>query len=305
MSTPLVHIDAGTFQKQLISVAETVAQKIKREAPALLPGVPHFASFNLHVLMRQAMHTYDLLFFLNADERREKDCQWRAAYSIVALPLVRNMIDCLYNITSILESPTQNGRWFLVSGFKKMLEAIDQDETRYRGRPDWDAWIDKARNGLELEIRKQGLSMTEIQSQPAWPTLGQYIRPRAGGILTAHQAFLKTFVHGPWREYSAMAHGGAEGLARVAVYYISDSLEHEQRDKLDEYFPRLLFMHLTRAAATLLCIVTELQAYFRFEGAKINERIRQVWEALRPAFEVKELYDERYGQLMRDRGVIP
>ena len=62
MNTPIVHIDAGTFQKQLIQLAETVAQKVKREAPGLLPGVPAFVSFDLHILTRQAMHTYDLFF---------------------------------------------------------------------------------------------------------------------------------------------------------------------------------------------------------------------------------------------------
>jgi hypothetical protein len=38
-------------------------------------------------------------------------------------------------------------------------------------------------------------------------------------------------------------------------------------------------------------------------GARINERIHEVWQALAPAFEVKELYDQRYGQLMRNKGI--
>jgi len=80
MNTQSVHIDAGKFQKQLIQLAETVAQKVKREASSLLPGVPAFVSFDLHILTRQAMHTYDLFFYLNADERREKDCYWRPAF---------------------------------------------------------------------------------------------------------------------------------------------------------------------------------------------------------------------------------
>ena len=148
MNTPLVHIDAGTFQKQLVQLAETVAQKVKREAPGLLPGVPAFVSFDLHILTRQAMHTYDLFFYLNADERREKDCYWRPAYSVVTLPLIRNMIDCLYNITSILQNPGANGRWFRMSGFKKMLDALDEDKARYSGRPEWDRWINKGRDFL-------------------------------------------------------------------------------------------------------------------------------------------------------------
>lgn len=64
-------------------------------------------------------------------------------------------------------------------------------------------------------------------------------------------------------------------------------------------------MHLLRSAAILLSIVTELQAYFRFDdsGARINERIYAMWNALMPVFEVKELYDERYAQLMQEKGI--
>jgi hypothetical protein len=96
-------IDASTFQKPLKQIAEVLAQKLKREAPKLL-AAPGFVAVDLHVLMRQAMYTYDLLFYLNADERRETDPYWRNVYTIVALPLVRNMIDCLYNVTAILRT---------------------------------------------------------------------------------------------------------------------------------------------------------------------------------------------------------
>jgi hypothetical protein len=111
-------IDAATFQRPLSQLAETLAQKAKREAPALL-SAPYFVSVDLHVLMRQAMNTYDLLFYVNADERRDNDC-WRPAYTMVMLPLIRSMIDCLYNVTAILQNPKENGSWFRKSGFRKV-----------------------------------------------------------------------------------------------------------------------------------------------------------------------------------------
>ena len=82
----LVHIDASTFQRPLETIAEVLAQKVKREAPKLL-SAPPFVAEDLHVLVRQAIYTYNLLFYLNADERRENDHYWRKAYSIVTLPL--------------------------------------------------------------------------------------------------------------------------------------------------------------------------------------------------------------------------
>ena len=62
---------------------------------------------------------------------------------------------------------------------------------------------------------------------------------------------------------------------------------------------------LTRASAILLCILTELQAFFRFDGARINERLHEVWNALMPAPEVKDLYDSRYAELMKRSGIEP
>src|SRR4051794_6457210 len=111
----LVHVDAVTFQKPLGLLAEVLAQKLNREGPKVIPA-PGYVAIDLFVLTRKAMRTYDLLFYLNADERRNKDAYWRNVYSISALPLVRTMIDSLYNITTILQAPAKNGAWFRKSG---------------------------------------------------------------------------------------------------------------------------------------------------------------------------------------------
>lgn len=282
-----------------------LAQKVKREAPKLL-AAPGYVAFDLHVLIRQAMYTYDLLFYVNADERREIDCYWRPAYTVVTLPLIRNMIDCLYNITAILQDPGQNGPRFRRYGIKKFLAGLDEDEVRYGGRPDWDEWVAKGRSWADFDARNNGLNMQEVLAEKEWPTLGKYIRSaQPGGTFTPHQIFLKTLVYGPWREYSAMAHGASEGLLRTAIFYISDSLPHDERPKLDDGHLRLMSTHLAQAAAILLCIVTELQAYFHFDGANIDERIHKMWNALIHAFVVKELYSDRYEQLMKDKGINP
>jgi hypothetical protein len=61
------------------------------------------------------------------------------------------------------------------------------------------------------------------------------------------------------------------------------------------------------SATYLPLTVTELQAYLRFDdsGARINERIHEVWNALMPTFTVKQLYDSRYRQLMEEKGINP
>ena len=102
-----------------------------------------------------------------------------------------------------------------------------------------------------------------------------------------------------------MAHGGFEGLMRVGMFFAAHSMPHEERPKIEDAHLKVFSSHIARAALMLLCIITELQAYFHFDddGARINERIHKMWDALMPVFEVKELYNERYCQLMQEKNM--
>jgi len=297
-------IDAATFQKPLLDLAETVALKVDREGTRFL-SAPGYVSLDLFVLMRQAAITVNLLFYINADERRESDPFWTPAYTFVTAPLVRSIIDCLYNITFILQNPRVNGAAFRKSGYKKALFNLNEDEKRYGGRPEWDAYIKEKGASIDMAMRVDGLTMSDVSERTTWKTLGGYVGDAPGGVLTPHQLFLKTFTYGIWRQYSAMVHGGFEGLMDTAVFYTRDAHKPEFKDKMDEHYPMQMSLHMSRAAALLLCIITEVQAHFSFDGANINRRIHNVWNALMPVFEIKELYDERYAQLMRDKHIDP
>ena len=74
-----------------------------------------FAAVDIYILVRQAQRSYDLFFYLNAEEHRAEP-GWRAVYTIVALPVIRSMIDCLYNITVMLEDPQTKPIEFRRSG---------------------------------------------------------------------------------------------------------------------------------------------------------------------------------------------
>ena len=296
-------IDASTFKRPLEDLAEVLAQKVKREGAVLLPS-PVPLPFTIHILVRQAKCTYNALFYINADERREKDPDWRDVYTIVTAPLVRSMIDCLYNITAILQDRRVKGPAFCKSGFKNTFRALDALERRYGGRPEWDDYIKDGREKTDFKMRGLNLTKAEVDAEKSWPTLGQYLSKKPGGKITPHQQFLETFTYGVWREYSALAHGAFEGLLDAGPYYTRDSQPHEDRPLIDASYSQVVFTHVARAAAILLCIVTELQAYFRFDGANINERTTKIWNTLMPVLGVKELYDERYSQLMKSKGMI-
>ncbi len=114
--------------------------------------------------MRYAQRTYDLFFYLNAEEHR-KDPSWRAHYTFVALPVVRTAIDCLYNITAILENPCSKSAEFRRSGYRLALEALEEDERRNCNSPDpsWVEWLRQRRENLELGIRRDGFKLDELR----------------------------------------------------------------------------------------------------------------------------------------------
>jgi hypothetical protein len=294
-----VTMDAGLFQEKLVKLAEVIAQKIRREAPGMIAG-PQYITADMHVMLRQSIYTYNLMFFLNAEDNPYRKDQ----YSVVAFPLIRGMIDCLYNITAILDNPAENGPRFRRSGLKHTFNALNEDEKKYGGTAEWDNWIKGRRQELQFLMRNDNIKMDEVLAESPWPTMGNYVkRLQPGGVTTAHQDFLKSFTYLAWREYSAMAHCTFEGLMLTGVFLIPDKFTHEQRPKIDEAHSRMVFLHISRVAAILLCIITEVQAHFKFDGANINERIHEMWDVLHPVAEIKELYADRYQRLMQEKNI--
>jgi hypothetical protein len=249
------------------------------------------------------------LFYLNADVRRQKDTDWHVEYGVSAMPLIRSLIDCLYNITLFLDNPAKAAE-YRKCGFKKVVDGLDAERDAHPGDQAWEAWRAERLPFVESYIVRCGFTVADVRAQGKWQTMGSYIGTKGpGGTLTPHQQFLGRFTHLQWKQYSALSHAGYEGFAGlldpapIGSYYMTDFLPHALRPKVEETYELHVSSHLGRAALLLLSIVTELQAYCKFEGHEINLRICQVWDALLPLYEAKELYDGRYEQLMTDKGI--
>ncbi len=299
----LIAIDAATFQEQLIKLSEVLTQKVKREGVGA--GVPEWVLHDLFVLMRLAQQCYLYLSYMNADERREGDVYWREQYSVLALSSIRTLIDCLYNVTVIVENPVVQGRNFRLGGMKKFLLNLEEEEARYGSRPEWQPHFQDRRRVLAAMFAQVGVSEAEVRTAKNWPTFGAYMRDCHGND-TPLQAFFRSLTIGSWSDYSALMHASFEGLLPNMAHFIADALPHESRPKLRVHFLPYITMHLCRAASILLCILTEVQVRFRYDQektARIDERLREVWTALIVAMEPREFYDKRYRALMIDAGI--
>lgn len=125
----IVRIDAKTFQDALGELAATTVQKVFREGPQHIAEPPYVAE-DIAMLVRYGASVYNLLNYLNADERRKGDCYWYVRYGVTAMSLVRSLIDCLYNVIAILEDPAEKAPR---SGLKKSLDDIDRTFNGTRG----------------------------------------------------------------------------------------------------------------------------------------------------------------------------
>jgi len=304
-----IPVNAKTFQEPLGKLGETIVQKLMREGKNHF-NAPASVSDDIAMMLRYSLSVYRLLFYLNADVRRQTDTDWSIRYGVTAMSLVRSLIDCLFNITLILQNPAEKGAAYRKSGMRKTLDDLKEDAQRYKGETEWESYVSQRRHVVERLVRMSGFTEDEVMKQPMWPTMGKYLKSMPpGGVLSEHQEFLKTFTYLGWRQYSALSHGAYEafmgtlGHVPVGSYYVEDFLPRESRPKVEDSYDVFVSTHIGRAALVLLCTITEIQAYAHFDGANINERICRIWKALEPLFEGKELYDGRYAKLMADRGI--
>jgi len=299
---PKTELDAKAFQYKLEELTNMVAYKVQREGESkgLKPG---FVTMDIYFQIRLANQIYNLFFYLNSDQRRREDCDWKVAYSVAILPLVRTMIDCLFNVTTILQDPPFFGQWFRQSGYRYFLEGLEQDEARYAGQPRWDTYIAKYRVMALFEIRRDGFDEAGVRAAQKWLTLSRYVEDTKHNFPPKHQAFLKKLTLGFWKEYSGISHATFNGLLPIALFLAPKDLPHEQRPNVDSASDGMISLHIARVSAILLCILTEAQASCGFDGARINQRLHEIWNVLVVIPEVKELYDERYAELMMQKGI--
>jgi hypothetical protein len=198
-TTAKVRVDAKSFQEPLAWLSETVFEKVFREG-VFHVGWPQYVAEDIAMMLRYSRSIYNLLFYLNADEHREDYLSWRMHYGVTAMSLVRSLIDCLYNITAILENPAERGAAYRKSGLRRTLNDLEEDRQVYAGQPKWEEWVDSRRGPVEMLIRKSGFTMDDVIKQPMWPTLGKYLSDvKAGVPMSPNQQFLKTFTHLEWR----------------------------------------------------------------------------------------------------------
>ncbi|UWZ82591.1 hypothetical protein [Occallatibacter riparius] len=289
----VVSIDATQFARQLSDLSMTLMHKVEREAPQ---NVPPSLVVDTGVILRQLNETYNLILFVNAEDTRFRQPGYRLPYSFVILPLVRTMIDGFYNCTALLDDPSRC-RTFRISGYYRVRETLLADEAAHGHDANWTSYLQATRTRLENGLRAESLTHADLDNKRnKWPLLGAYLESTPD---TAHKQMLRKLTLGFWKEYSSISHASFDGLASMVPFICPDKVKHDERELFDDVADRHIAMHIGRTAGVLLCLLTDIQHFFKFDGADIDGRLSKIWAAIIPMLEVRELFDFRYKDLLK------
>ena len=293
LGTSVKIIDASKFPVAVSNLARTVINKLEREGHTIA-GLPDNGA-EISLILRQVAHTYNLILFINADDNRFENYGYHSAYSFVSLPLVRTMIDGLYNCTAMLNDPL-SARRYKISGFFRMRETLQANEAAYADRPEWVEALKFQRRSYEEGLLINGIATIELDNtKNKWLLLGEYLK----GADTPHKQMLRKLTLGFWREYSSISHASFDGLTSIFPFIVGRELPAQLHDRLDEASERALAMQVFRAAGLLMCLVTEIQHFCHFQGASIDQRLADTWASMLEIYEIKELYELRYHSLLK------
>jgi hypothetical protein len=89
----------------------------------------------------------------------------------------------------------------------------------------------------------------------------------------------------------------------VAPHFAKDVGGVQMRSVVDSRYLQEMTFHVMRAATVVLCLLTEIQVYFRFNNPQIDPMLAYLWERMSGIYETNELFDERYRKLMEDAGI--
>jgi hypothetical protein len=86
----------------------------------------------------------------------------------------------------------------------------------------------------------------------------------------------------------------------VAPFLMRDRKSPEERQQLVDFGFSNMSLHLIRMSVVFLSILSEVQAKFAFssEGARVPERLKEIWLALSSHSEVKQVFESRYARLL-------
>jgi len=287
-------LDYGVIQDDWMSLLKGMTLKLEREFPPNLASTGAREFFWL--TFRVALNTYNTLVYICAD--KQPDPFRKLEFTISCPPLVRTLVDSLFNVVFVLEDIEPRTVWYYKSGWREIQERLIRYGRTYGSLEEWNEWFEvgtavQEQMALHWKINKK--EHDNLNLIHYWPIPSQMIRfgLNKKDELPETRAFMLFINDWFYRELSQESHLSYPGLARRGGILMElDGKAPSVQDKLERNRSSQMVMALT----LLLAICSEIEQRFNF-GFK--PRVMVLWGILSDALPIpKEVYAARYAKLL-------
>lgn len=280
-------LDFGVVQKDWDSLLEGMTLKLEREFPAGAASTG--ARELLWLTFRVALNTYRSMAYVCGD--KPPDPLRRLEYAISCPPIVRTLVDTLFNVIFALEDLEQRATWYYKSGWREDQEKLEQYEKEYGHLEEWKSWLEVFKKGHEHGRGVWGITEEEYKNPKLiewWPIPSWMISKARPD----NQGFLQFLNDWYYRELSQESHLSFPGLvARGSLLMALDKKE----EHAEEHLVQNKSTQMVMAVTLLLGLCSEIEHHFNF-GFK--QRIVVLWGIFSELPIPKEMYDKRYAKLL-------
>lgn len=271
----------GTFGPQLSSLYEAVVNKLRLEWPKALNH--EGASFLLRGQVAVSRVTYKTVVHLCADNPIAEGR--RPEYALSSTPLIRTLLDALFNLVFLLDDLDKRKEHFFRGGWREIKEEFERLNTAYADDEEWATWLSDfaafiERGRIEFGITDEEAAQSR-KTLPYWPTPGQMKKDTS--LAPDRKAFLEFMEDWFYRALSSDSHLSMPGLARRAIPIL------EGHASLDDYRSECVFV----AATLSLALLSEVQMTMRWPD--LTPRFEYLWTILAEHWpDARNVYERRY-----------
>jgi len=212
-------------------------------------------------------------------------------------PLARTLLDSVFTVVFLFDSPTQNTRWYHASGWRDIASQQVRLEKTYGEDPAWREWLDD--HAKWIEQLKVDVTPVEIQT-PAriewWPNPGKmtkFRRDKTPYIRDAERRdflqYLNDWHYGPLSSDSHLSYMGM--IRRAGV--LADGPNRVQL--LEQYASNIFLTSLTLNLAFLAEVIAEANLSVQ------ADRAIQLWSLVPEWPMAQSLFLKRYQKLLTRR----
>jgi hypothetical protein len=273
-------LDYGTFGPELGLLFKTIENKLRNQWPVRLRSEGALFVLQGHVVVSHT--TYRTIVHLCSDNPLQDGR--RAEYAIAAPPLIRTILDAVFNFVYIFQDLTPRLDRFYKGGWREIREEHDRLRDAYGKDPDWQEWLRDFTAYVESGPQLFGITneeVAELKRLPYWPTPAQMLRDSS--LDDSRRAFLRYLNDWFYRELSSDSHLSLPGLSRRAVPLLGSAVP------MDDYRSDCVFTAATLSTALL----SETQITMRWPD--VGPRLEYVWTMLGEHWPAaKEVHERRY-----------